>query len=268
MDQKGYSERQKREKEFFNGLSNVQIAQEISFDPILGIERRPWNPFWFVYELVLRNFKGRGQRLLDFGCGTGVASVRFAEIGYEVFGFDISESNIRLAESLSVKYGLKTATHFSVQVAEELTYPNDFFDIVVGMDILHHVEIKQAVNECFRVLKTKGIAIFIEPIRVTPFDAIRNIRLVTRLVDKLRSSTGDISRDERKLSNKDLLVIRDRFTKIHCNRFTLFSRLDQFLRNPESIKPSWLEKFDYLLFQAFPEISSLGGIIVIQLEKD
>jgi SAM-dependent methyltransferase len=260
MDQKGYSERQKREKELFNRLSNVQTAQEISFDPISGIEKRPLNPFWFVYDLVLRNLKGRGQRLLDFVCGTGVASVRFAEIGYEVFGFDISESNIRMAESPSVKYGLRKATLFSVQVAEELSCPNDFFDLVVGMNILHYVEIKQALNECFRVLITKGIAIFIEPIRVAPFDAIRNLRLVTHLVDKFRPSTGDISRDERKLSHKDLLVIR--------NRFTSCCRLDQLLRNPVSINPSWLEKFDYLLFQAFPEISSLGGIIVIQLEKN
>jgi 2-polyprenyl-3-methyl-5-hydroxy-6-metoxy-1,4-benzoquinol methylase len=123
MEKSEYSERQKRGKEFYEEYSKRQPIQEVSFDPILGKERRNWNLYWFVYEFALTSFKNKNQKLLDFGCGSGIASI---------------------------------------QVAENLNYPNDFFDIVVGIDILHHVEIKLVINQCFRVLKYGGVAIFKE----------------------------------------------------------------------------------------------------------
>ena len=98
--------------------------------------------------------------MLDFGCGNGVASLRFAKIGYDVYGFDISPNNIRIAKNLAQRYGLDDRIHFSVQRAEELSYPPDFFDIIVGFDILHHLEIEQVANECSRILKKDGIALF------------------------------------------------------------------------------------------------------------
>ncbi len=268
MNKNEYSERQEREREFYEEYSKRYPIQEVSFDPILGNEKRPWNPYWFVYEFALKNFKERGQRLLDFGCGSGIPSIRFTKIGYEVYGFDISENNIKLAKDLSLKYGLEERTHYSIQVAEKLNYPNDFFDIIVGIDILHHVEIKSAINQCFRVLRKEGMAIFKEQIEVPFLDAIRNTKLVKHFVPKGKSFERNITEDERKLNPLDLSIIKEKFLKMSCQRFTLLSRFDQFLRRPEFLKASWLEKIDYFLFKVIPSLSSLGGMIVIKLEKE
>jgi len=268
MAKNEYSERQKREREFYEEYSKRYPIQEVSFDPILGEEKRPWNPYWFVYEFALTSFKNKNQKLLDFGCGSGIASIRFAKIGYEVYGFDISESNIELAKSLSLKYGLEKRTYFSIQIAEKLNYPNDFFDIVIGIDILHHVEIKLAIDQCFRLLKKGGVAIFKEQIEVPLLDGIRNTELVKHFVPKGKSFERHITEDERKLNPFDLSSINKRFPKMSCHRFALLSRFDQFLRKPESPKVSWLEKIDYFLFKAIPSLSFLGGMIVIKLKKE
>src|SRR5437899_1038840 len=80
--------RQHRERQFYEEYSRSTEPSEISFEPILGNERRPWNPYWFVCEVVTRHFTSPEQRLLDFGCGPGIYSLLFARVGYEVFGFD------------------------------------------------------------------------------------------------------------------------------------------------------------------------------------
>src|SRR5437773_3726339 len=108
------TERQQREKQYYEEYSRRTVPPEISFDPILGHERRPWNPYWFVVsELVMRHFTSKDQRLLDFGCGTGNHSLQFARIGYEVFGFDIASHNITVAKRLAEQHGLGDRTHFA-----------------------------------------------------------------------------------------------------------------------------------------------------------
>src|SRR5205814_8679982 len=99
-------------------------------------------------------------------------------------------------------------THFSISVAEKLDYPADYFDMVVGTDILHHVDISQAVAECSRVLKKGGLAIFHEPVRAPVFDVLRETRFGRWLVPKEVSLERHLTHDERKLSPDDLKTIR------------------------------------------------------------
>src|SRR2546430_16748013 len=89
----------------------------------------------------------------------------------EVFGFDISPNNIAVAKRLAEKYGFEERTHFTLGVAEECAYPSDSFDLVTGIDILHHVDIPRAVRECLRVLKRGGGAVFKGPNEGPRFDA-------------------------------------------------------------------------------------------------
>ena len=102
-----------------------------------------------------------------------VTSVLFAKQGFDVHGFDISPQNVARATALAQRYGLSERAHFSVQAAEHLTYPNDCFDVVVGLDILHHVEIGTTIRECLRVLKPGGNAVFHEPVEAMVFDRLR-----------------------------------------------------------------------------------------------
>src|SRR5262249_39806336 len=149
-------------------------------------------------------------------------------LGYEVFGFDIAPNNIVVAKRLAKKYGFEERTHFIVGVAEECAYPSDSFDLVTGIDILHHVEIPQAVRECLRVLKRGGVAIFQEPIEAPVFDRLRNTRLGKWLVPKTPSYERHITEDEKKLVADDLETIRALCRDLSMRRFRFFSRLDTF----------------------------------------
>jgi 2-polyprenyl-3-methyl-5-hydroxy-6-metoxy-1,4-benzoquinol methylase len=261
------TERQRRELEFYNEFSKRNEPLEVNFDVITGKETRPWNSYWRVFEIVKQNFSSEGQRLLDFGCGAGTNSLIFAKIGYEVFGFDLSPSNVSIAERLADKYGVAERSHFSVGAAESLDYEDDFFDVIVGIDILHHVNISQALTECSRVLKRGGLAIFHEPVRTPVFDALRETRFGKWLVPQEVSLNRHVTHDERKLTPEDLQVVRSFDPDLSAERFLLFSRLDRFVRRPGSKEPSRLERIDFRLFRLLPFLKAYAGIIVLVLRK-
>ena len=259
------SERQRRELEFYEEFSQLNASPVVSFASVSGKRARPGNSYWHVMSVVKQHFHSEEQKLLDFGCGKGESAVIFSRIGYEVFGFDISPNNIAIAEHLSQKYGMKDRIHFQVSVAEKLEYPSDFFDAVVGTDILHHVELSPAMSECSRVLKKGGLAIFHEPIRVPVFDALRETRLGNWLVPKKVSIERHITEDERKLTVADLELIRRMGGSCTSERFLLFSRLERFIKS--SKEPPLLETVDLYLLRRLPLLKSLEGIVVIVLRK-
>ena len=262
----GLSERQQRELEFYEEFSQLNASPIVSFASVSGKQARPGNSYWHVMSVVKQHFHSPDQKLLDFGCGKGDSSLIFARIGYEVFGFDISPNNIAIAERLSQKYGMTDRTHFKVGVAEKLDYENDFFDAVVGTDILHHVEISQAMSECSRVLKKGGLAVFHEPIRVPVFDALRETSLGHWLVPKKASVERHITQDERKLTVDDLELIRRIGGSCTTDRFLLFSRLDRFIKRAKG-RPPLFEAVDFHLLRRVPFLKSFAGIVVIVMRK-
>ena len=64
------TDRQRREREFYEEYASRRRDEEVDFDPVLGKERRPWNPYWYVYEAAVNFFSSPEQKLLDFGCHT------------------------------------------------------------------------------------------------------------------------------------------------------------------------------------------------------
>jgi SAM-dependent methyltransferase len=259
------SERQRRELEFYEQFSQRNALPVVSFASISGKRVRPGNSYWHVMSVVKTHFRSADQKLLDFGCGKGESALIFSRIGYEVFGFDVSPNNIAIAKRLAHKYGMAERTHFQVGVAEELDYPSDFFDAVVGTDILHHVEISKAVSECSRVLKKGGLAIFHEPIRVPVFDALRETRVGSWLVPKEVSLEHHVTQDERKLTVDDVEMIRGIGGNFSTERFLLLSRLDRFIKSRK--EPPLLEQVDCYLLNRLPFLRSFAGLVVIVVKK-
>ncbi len=267
MSNEDLTERQKHELEYYEKYSTLAAPVEVNFDPIYSLERRPWNSYWHFIELVQGHFRaGESMRLLDFGCGTGFYSIIFAKIGYMVNGFDISPNNIAIANDYARRYQLTENCRFEVSVAERLDYPDESFDVVTGINILHHVDILHSVGECMRVLKPGGMAMFHEPVRAPVFDTLRESRLGTKLVSKEASFDRHITPDERKLSQTDFELIGRFGTDRSFERFLLLARLDRFVkwqRHGASI----LEQIDQTLFRLFPFIRRFGGECVITLRK-
>lgn len=260
ISRSGLTPRQQREREYYNEYSQKQKGARVNLNPISGKESRPWNPYWHLFALVKERFRP-GSRLLDFGCGWGDNSAIFAHIGYQVEGFDISEGNLDVARQLAEKEGLANQVHFSVQRAESLNYPDGEFDVIAGVDILHHVEISSAIGECRRVLREGGVAFFIEPLSNPLVDAIRNTRFVRRLWPNEASFERHITCDERKLTAKDLELIGRIFPRHRIDRFRILSRLEVLFHASMT-----LEKLDYRC-RFVPFYGWLAGTIVLTMEK-
>lgn len=257
------TERQQRELEYYNTYSDLNSKYEVDFEPVMGRVKRPWNSYWYAAELAVNHFHSRQQRLLDFGCGNGYYAMQYARIGYQVYGFDLSPNNILHAQQMAEFFQFSDRTHFATGVAEKLNFPDGFFDIIVGIDILHHVEIKQAIQECARVLKPGGIAIFHEPVRAPIFDTLRESKLAVRMVPNTVSFERHITEDERKLDAADLEAIKKLDPDPIIRHFLLFSRLERFSRKHQGA----LEKFDSYFFRIFPVARRFGGRIVMTLRK-
>lgn len=263
------TDRQLREREYYEEYSRCNAPKEVCFDPVIGTERRPWNPYWFLCETVAAKLGSGDRKLLDFGCGPGIYSLLFAKAGFHVSGFDISPNNIAIAEQLAAEYGLSKQAHFKIGAGERLEYDDNTFDVVIGIDILHHVDIEHSVSECLRVLKPGSCAIFKEPIEVPIFDPWRDSAFGRWLVPKDRSLERHITEDERKLTNQDVQTIRRLGARMTVKRFRLFSRLDAFNKNlATNGQASTIEKFDERVFHLLPFMKTFGGDIVITLEKN
>jgi ubiquinone/menaquinone biosynthesis C-methylase UbiE len=259
--------RHQRERLFYDEYAKRNEANEICFDPVTSSQTRPWNSYWYALGLAKEHFKHEGQKLLDFGCGPGEFSLLYTKIGYEISGFDLSENNIVIARGRAEKYNFSDRAHFSVGIAEELNYPSDHFDVIVGVDILHHVDIARAIPECARVLKKGGIAIFHEPVQVPAFERFRESRIGLRLAPKHKSYELHQTDDERKLTADELECVKQLGAEVSMKRFHLTSRLSRFIKNKNGGRPAAFEKLDERLTRSMPFLNHYGGIVVMKITK-
>jgi ubiquinone/menaquinone biosynthesis C-methylase UbiE len=106
----------------------------------------------------LFSYVKRGDRILDLCCGTGTLTTLFARLLYKeciIIGVDLSQGQIIQAKRKNKYSNLK----FMVMDANNLKFPNDYFDHLVISAALHEIDKKQRKNvlsEIYRVLKNGG----------------------------------------------------------------------------------------------------------------
>jgi SAM-dependent methyltransferase len=110
--------------------------------------------------LRLVDFDGyRGRSVLEVGCGAGVDLARFARGGAQVTGVDLAASAIELAKANFAQQRLHGT--FAVADGEHLPLGDDAFDVVYAHGVVQYTaDSQRLVNECRRVLKPGGQAIF------------------------------------------------------------------------------------------------------------
>jgi 2-polyprenyl-3-methyl-5-hydroxy-6-metoxy-1,4-benzoquinol methylase len=118
-----------------------------------------------------------GMSVLELGCGAGYFTRELARSGADIVAIDVSPELLEIAKATCSAPNVR----YEIQNAYELSYRNDVFDSVVGSSILHHLEIKEALREIYRVLKPGGTIFFTEPNMLNPQIAIqKNVRWVKR----------------------------------------------------------------------------------------
>ena len=164
----------------------------------------------------------RGLRVLDYGCGLGRLGIYLALRGGDVRGFDLSAEAVGIAESAARRYGL--SAHFETMDAERLSYPGDFFDLVAGFGVLHHVvKYPDASRELYRILKPKGRAVFCETLWNNP--AINLLRRFTREAEK----AGDAH-----LTVAKIRSFARGFSQVEMRKRHLLYMLKRLARRPEA----------------------------------
>ena len=119
----------------------------------------------------------RGKRVLEVGCGAGVDLARFARGGAEVTGVDLAPSAIDLAKANFEQQGLRG--EFFVASGEHLPFDEGSFDLVFAHGVVQYTaEPQRLVDECRRVLKPGGEAIFQVYNRVSWLNALSKLMKV------------------------------------------------------------------------------------------
>ena len=108
---------------------------------------------------LLKLDKLANLKILDLGCGNGIASYAFASLGHNVYAVDpdISE-DVGLGATSRLASIVNNGSISTFQAdAESLPFSNSTFDIIYVRQSLHHfTNLYKGLTECSRVLKPQG----------------------------------------------------------------------------------------------------------------
>ncbi|OGF65036.1 MAG: hypothetical protein A2Y62_16525 [Candidatus Fischerbacteria bacterium RBG_13_37_8] len=109
----------------------------------------------YIYEKPLK-----GTSVLVFGSGFGGSSVALALKGAKIYGVDIAQNSIKIAQKRAIEHNLAEDIAFiCLEDTTNLHFPDSYFDIVTCDAVLEHIVGDRTcyLKEMWRVLKKKGI---------------------------------------------------------------------------------------------------------------
>lgn len=205
------------------------------------------------YDLVKVNCNDK--KLIEYGCADGLNLEIFEKFGAHVTGIDISEEGIKKAlEKMAIK---KNNVNCLVMDVENTLFEDSSFDIVTGMGIIHHLDIKKIYAETSRILNINGHAIFFEPLGHNPV-----FNLFRKMTPKIRTE------DEHPLMRKDLRMLKKYFNKIEIKYFSLLTLLAVPFRKSFVFNSmyNFLSIFDQLIFK-IPYLKEWAWVVVIHAQN-
>ncbi len=240
----------KKEAEFHNKRFGQEKDLRASLGKYYSINKIVNDKY---FEIIKNNSKGK--KLLEYGCGNGFNIKKWMDYGAKPYGIDISEDGIKKSKKIVKPY--KIDKNFSVMNAESTSFNNNFFDIIVGTGILHHLNLKKSYKELSRITKNDGICVFVEPLGHNPL-----INLFRKLTPQMRTE------DEHPLMSKDIELAKKYFNEVSTSYFILFSLLAVPFRNNPVFNGllSVLNLLDRLLFK-LPFVKKYAWMVVITLKN-
>jgi SAM-dependent methyltransferase len=196
----------------------------------------------------------RGLRVLDYGCGHGMAAVVLARGGAHVTAFDLSSGYVQEAQLRASANGLDIA--FVQANGERLPFADGSFDRVWGCAILHHLDLDHAGAELKRVLRPGGRAVFCEPWGGNPLLNFARKRLP--YPGKHRTP------DELPLTRPQLCQLQALFPTVRVRGYQLLSMARRVVRAQRFVKR--LDWCDAMLLKRVPLLENFCRYIVLTLQ--
>ena len=170
----------------------------------IGLSEKSYDRLFFELSKSL-DLQQQKLKIIDLGCGTGTFTKKLSLLSNEVYGCDISSKSIKQAISLCPEI------NFSNQNIENLSFENDFFDIVIFSGVLHHFDdLHTPLMEAKRILKPDGLIFSFDPNLQNPF-----FWLYRRKKSWFYSNEGVTDNEEPLIKNKIKIVMQScQFKKI------------------------------------------------------
>jgi 2-polyprenyl-3-methyl-5-hydroxy-6-metoxy-1,4-benzoquinol methylase len=202
-----------------------------------------------------------GRYICEIGCGGGGLTRELATRGARVSALDISAEALSLTRERNKEF-IPGQVDVQQMDVSNLLFNDESFDLVVGVSILHHVDIGKAAVEVSRVLKPGGKAVFIEPLAHNPI-----ANLWRRLSPSARTP------DELPLSYSEISEMGKHFSSVNCREFALVTLLSSFVylithSNKAKIKSAeLLDRLEPSFLKVCKPLRRYSGAVLIEFTK-
>tara|TARA_Y100000034_G_C6896361_1_gene413357 strand:+ start:1101 stop:1796 length:696 start_codon:yes stop_codon:yes gene_type:complete len=151
----------KKTKEIYSHQGEIELFYSPKSDSI--VSKILNKEYKIVMDTVKKIISHRGNKLtaLDIGCSGGRYCFSFAKLGMKTTGIDIAKKATDFASKKAKELGIKNL-NFQVGEAINLKFKTNTFDIIICIEVLHHLsnkDLKISLKEIKRVLKPNGILI-------------------------------------------------------------------------------------------------------------
>jgi len=229
---------------------------------------------WAALDHFLRNVPGCTSpgSILDYGCGNGLfyPLLRALYPRAEIFGADVSSVALEQLQGTYAEAAGKTC----IITGNRTAFADGFFDMVVSIEVMEHVDNLQAYSaEIFRLLKPGGRFVWTTPCAnrcSVEYLYSHLMKLVERTGEGYRRWAWEDPCHLRRLtsSEAEAVLLQTGFRKVLFRfRAHLFSFLCTKLREKKYISEKLstsLMKLDYTIFRCLPSGASMIGCAIKQ----
>jgi SAM-dependent methyltransferase len=222
----------------------------LRFDDVTWLNHETW-----VRPALARLGPLAGRRVLDFGCGHGMAAVVLARAGARVTAFDLSSGYLEEARRRAAAN--EVVVDFVRADGARLPFADAVFDAVWGNAVLHHLDLTQAARGLWRVLRPGGVAVFCEPWGDNP--------LLTLARRWLPYPGKQRTPDEQPLRSRDLPALRRVFPNLEVEGWQLLAMARRVLSPGRLVRG--LERADAVLLKTLPGLRRFARYAVLSLRR-
>ncbi len=159
-------------------------------------------------------------KVLEVGCGTGTFSKGLSQKFKNLICIDISEILLEKARTLY------SGICFLNMDIHKTTFPSEYFDLIVGCSVLHHLDWQLALKEIYRILKPGGQIRFSEPNLLNPqIFLVKNIPWLKKKMGDSPDEYAFTARKIRRVLNNcgfcDIKVTSYEFLHPHTPKFLI-----------------------------------------------